>query len=257
MTRSVHSTRKSFKLLTVLCLALQLQGCTTLNRIANIGDHPPLSRVQDPRQDPDNKPITMPMPAPVQPERQVNSLWQPGARGFFKDQRAKRVGDLLTVIVNYTSSSTVEDKVDSQRTSSNKITVNNIAGREKDLKKVFGKDVDPTKLIDISSKPIHKADSNKIERKLTLNNLSVPCTITQQLPNGNFVIQGRQEVRVDAEVTEIFLTGIIRPEDISSANTISQNQVAELRLSYGGRGILSDKNLPPIGHQIIDALSPF
>ncbi len=252
--RMNHNVATVF-LITTSCLLLQ--GCTTLNRIANIGDHPPLSRPQDPRQDPNNVPVTMPMPAPVQPERQVNSLWQPGARGFFKDQRAKRVGDILTVVVNYSSSSTVEDKVDSQRTSSNKIKIDNLASREKDLKKVFGKDVDPKNLINLSSNPVHKADSNKIERKLELKNVSVPCTIIQQLPNGNFVIQGRQEVRVDAEVTEIFLTGIIRPEDISSANTIVQDQVAELRMNYGGRGILSDKNLPPIGHQIIDAVSPF
>jgi flagellar L-ring protein FlgH len=81
--------------------------------------------------------------------------------------------------------------------------------------------------------------------------------VTQVLPNGNLVVQGRQELRVNFEVRELQITGVIRQQDISSTNTVSYTKLAEARISYGGRGQLTDVQQPRYGQQLLDIIAPF
>ena len=77
------------------------------------------------------------------------------------------------------------------------------------------------------------------------------------LPNGNYVLSGKQEVRVNAELRELALQGVIRPQDIASDNTVRHDRLAEARIAYGGRGTLSDLQKPRLGSQLLDIFLPF
>ena len=247
-----HSPRVAL-LIGVSLASLHLTGCKTAEQLSRVGEQPVITHVQDPTKAPDYQPVTMPMPAPQVTPTRVNSLWQTGAKGFFKDQRACRVGDILTVIVN------MDDKADISNTTtrSRKTTENMNAGH------IFGLEAgltsagiaDPSKLVGLSNNPTHSGTGTvSRSEKITMK---VAATIIQSLPNGNLVIAGRQEVRVNYEVRDMIIQGVVRQEDISSANTIPYEKVAEARFSYGGRGQIDDMQQPPYGQQILNAISPF
>ena len=131
----------------------------------------------------------------------------------------------------------------------------NILGVESRFGEIFPEAIDPTSLVDLSSDSNHTGKGS-VDRNESIK-VKLPATVTQVLPNGNLVISGRQEVRVNFEVRELTVSGIVRPEDISATNTVSHEQIAEARVSYGGRGQLSDVQQPRYGQQIFDILFPF
>ena len=87
--------------------------------------------------------------------------------------------------------------------------------------------------------------------------MTFAAIVTQILPNGLLVVMGRQEIRVNSELRELMVTGIIRPSDIDSDNTITHDKIAEMRVAYGGRGTLSGLQQPRWGTQIWDIIFPF
>lgn len=188
-------------------------------------------------------------PAPRKP----NSLWQPGSRTFFRDQRARAVGDILRVKVEIKESAKLDNKTERKRDGSDKLGMPNLVGFEQELIK-DGR-ITPTSIYDVSSKT-KNTGNGKTERKEDIKTI-ISSMVTEILPNGNLVIQGSQEMRVNFDVREITVTGIVRPEDISAENTINLDQIAEARVSYGGRGQIFDLQQPRIGTQVIDILSPF
>jgi flagellar L-ring protein FlgH len=201
-------------------------------------------------------PTGLPMP-PVQEQRYAaNSLWRAGARTFFNDQRAARVGDLLTVKIQIDDSAQVSNSTDRSRTSSTSTGVTNFLGLEKAISRAL-----PTGAVDTSSLINGEGDtsmagSGAVNRQEKIE-LTMAAMVTQVMPNGNLAIAGRQEVRVNSELRELTVAGIIRPEDIASDNTIRNSQIAEARISYGGRGVISTVQKPAWGQRISDAISPF
>ena len=241
--------------LAIALLGLSLTGCNALTRLSQVGQEPPISAIENPAVLHGNQPVTMPMPAPVAVDRQANSLWRPGSRAFFKDQRASQVGDILTVIIEIEDEATISNTTQRARAAGEDAAASSLLGFESQLDKIFPSAVDPTSLIDLESNSSHQG-SGSVNRDEEIN-LRIAALVTQVLPNGNLVIAGRQEVRVNYEVRDLQIAGMIRTEDITSTNTIQYDQIAEARIAYGGRGQISDVQQARYGQQVYDIIWPF
>lgn len=232
-----------------------LSGCNLATKLSNVGDPPDMSQIQDPTLVSSYRPVSMPMPTPEPERHSVNSLWQTGSRAFFKDQRANRVGDVITVIVDLNTKSKIDSTHTYNRTSKNQSNVNNFFGYESKFKNIFPSAVNPASLIDMTSNP-NQTGTGKFERKDELD-LKIGATIVQILPNGNLVIQGRQEILIQKDLRIVEVKGIIRREDIASNNTIPYSKIAEARIAYGGRGDVSDSYSVPWGQQVLNKILPW
>jgi len=249
------SKRHAPRLLSLGVLALSLAGCGAADRLANVGKQPSLSAIENPTTQPGYKPVQMPMPEVMPVSYQPNSLWQSGATGFFKDPRAKRVGDLLTVRVQITDKAEIENSTKRSRSNSEQSGVDNLLGFETKLSKVLPNAVDPSNLIKAGSTASSEG-AGSVDRKETLTT-NVAAVVTQVLPNGALVIEGKQEIRVNFEVRELIVAGIVRTEDIDADNTIASEKIAQARIAYGGRGQITDVQQPRYGQQVMDVLLPF
>ncbi len=232
--------------------ALLLTGCSSLERLKFIGDAPPLSAIDNPTSQAGYKPVHMPMPMPQLATYNPNSLWRNGSRAFFKDQRAHQVGDILTVKVKITDKASLENETARSRKNSEDSGVTNFFGKQK--LPVLNSAL-PTKIFTAESTGSSEGKGS-VDRKEELST-NVAGVVTQVLPNGNLVIEGKQEIRVNFEVRELVVAGIVRPEDIESDNTIDSSKIAQARIAYGGRGHISDVQQPRYGQQVLDVLLPF
>ncbi len=217
---------------------------------------PQLSNVQSPAPLAGDNTQSLPMPAPVAYEQgAANSLWRPGRRSFFNDQRAAVVGDILTVNIEIADKAELSNSSNRQRTAETNAGVTNFFGLESIPGRIFPGDFDNQNLIGAEAESTQQGQGT-INREEKIE-LTVAAVITEVLPNGNLVIAGRQEVRINAELRELTVSGLIRPEDIAADNTIRHDQIAEARISYGGRGQLSAVQRPNWGQRLGDAISPW
>jgi len=238
-----------------LVLCLGLGACTTVDKLSRVGKAPDLTPITDPTTEKNYRPVSTPQPRKEQPTFAPNSLWRSDATTFFKDQRAAEAGDILTVMINITDRAQVNNSTARSRTSAEDANLTNFLGFEGRLGAVLPDGVDPSSLTNFGSTSSTQG-SGTIDRQEVVS-LTIAAMVVQELPNGNLVIQGRQEVRVNHEVRELLLTGIVRPQDIKSDNTIEHTQIAEARISYGGKGHLSDVQQARWGQQIYDILFPY
>jgi flagellar L-ring protein FlgH len=233
-----------------------LTGCNGFDRLANIGEKPILTPIENPLSTPGYKPVSLPMPPPQVAERMPNSLWRTGSRTFFRDLRATRVGDILTVVIDLNDSGVLSNSSTRTRTTSEQDVLTTLLGFEHDFKKfILPQTAGNTPTVNITGATSNQG-TGAINRSEAIN-LRFAALITQVLPNGNLVLDGHQEVRVNFEVRELRLIGVIRPEDIAADNTVSYDQIAEARVSYGGRGQIDDVQQPRYGSQLLDILLPF
>jgi len=185
----------------------------------------------------------------------ANSLWRSGARAFFHDQRASRVGDILTVMININDAAKTSNATNTSRSNANAAGVTNLMGFETTLARLLPKAFDPSKAIGTNT-TLTTAGTGGITRQEQIS-LTIAAVVTEVLPNGNLVIQGSQEVQTNAEVRDLTITGVVRPEDISSSNTIQHTQIAEARINYGGRGDVSAVQKTPGGTALLQRYMPF
>ncbi|SEI77442.1 flagellar L-ring protein precursor FlgH [Sphingomonas sp. OV641] len=253
--------------LLLLAAASTLSGCGAAGRLANVGRAPKftaaepmtapyLERSIGTRTAPDRG-IGASAPAMVAaaPPAQSASLFRTGAGAFFRDQRAARVGDILTIRVNIADKADIGNNTSRSRTGSENSGVAALLGVENLITKVLPGDNDPASLVKTNSTS-QNSGSGTSSRSETIN-MTLAAVVTDVLPNGNLMVRGRQEVRVNFEMRELIVSGVVRPEDIARDNSIRHSQIAEARISYGGRGQLTDAQQARWGQQIYDALFPF
>lgn len=236
----------------LLLASCALGGCSSIDRLSQIGEQPKLSAIDNPTTQPGYKPVQMPMPKPEVASYNPNSLWRNGSRAFFKDQRARQVGDLLTVTVNITDKANLSNETQRSRTSKEDSGITDFIGSQTVTQPLK---VLPGRLLttDSTSSADGKGSVNRQEALQT----NVAAVVTQVLPNGNLVVEGKQEIRVNYEIRELVVAGIVRPEDIQSDNTIDSSKIAQARIAYGGRGQITDVQQPRYGQQVMDVLLPF
>ncbi len=240
----------------VSLIAVSLSACNMINRLSEVGSAPALSTIENPAHIVSGgQQVSLPMPPPVEVERSPSSLWRPGSRAFLKDQRAAEVGDILTVIIEINDSAAISNRTNRSRVNAEDASATSFLGYEASLASILPTAVDATDLVDLDSTSSSEG-AGAVARDESIN-LRVAALVTQVLPNGNLVVAGRQEVRVNYEVRELQVAGLIRPEDITSTNQINYDQIAEARIAYGGRGQISDVQQPRYGQQVFDIIWPF
>ncbi len=232
---------------------IAVSGCGNLQRLSEIGRPPAMSKAADPTKDPAYRPMTMPMPGTQTVPNEANSLWRSGSRAFFKDQRAAQVGDIVTVVVSMTDSAQLNNVTSLTRTSGEQAGIPDFAGLTSRLG--LTSIIDPSKLISLSSAN-NNTGNGQIQRNEAVA-LRLAGIVTQVMPNGNLVVVARQEFVVNSELRELRVTGVIRPQDIASDNTVLHDRMAEARIQYGGRGEMTDLQTTRWGQQLMDILMPF
>ena len=242
------------KAATALALALlaSLAGCSQLKTATGTPDLSPIKypAALVPREQANIGDHADEAPRPAS----ANSLWRNGARTFFHDQRAGKVGDILTVNVTIADSAQLNNETTANRTSSTNGGFNNLFGLETVLKHALP-GLNAGSLVNTNS-TLAQDGKGTVNRNETVA-MTIAAVVTGVLPNGNLTIQGSQEVRVNNEVRQLTFAGIVRPEDITADNTINHTQIAEARVSYGGKGQMTQVQRTPTIQALAAQYSPF
>jgi flagellar L-ring protein precursor FlgH len=179
------------------------------------------------------------------------SLWSGGRGSLLGDRRAEQAGDILTVVIDIDESAEFRNSTSRSRSGSENMGVSSLFGLPARLPADVA--IDPG--VGFESNSQSDGEGN-IRRNEELE-LRVAATVVDVLPNGVLQIQGSQEVRVNNEIRELLVTGYVRPEDISRLNEITYDKIASARISYGGRGQITDVQQPRYGQQVVDKILPF
>jgi flagellar L-ring protein precursor FlgH len=240
------------KVVALMLAGLALAGC---ERMSELGRPPALAGIENPTADPSWRRVSMPMPAEEAPAVSANSLWRPGSRTFLRDQRAAQPGDLVTVLVSIQDQAQMQNSTQREREGTDTMGIPRLLGLETSITRLLPNTVDPSRLVQTSGAQ-NASGSGSIRRNESVA-LRVAATVVQVLPNGNLVVTGRQQVRVNSELRDLTVSGIIRPQDIASDNTVRHDRLAEARIAYGGRGTVSDVQRPRVGQELLDIVLPF
>jgi flagellar L-ring protein precursor FlgH len=239
-------------------LAVGLAGCA--DRLDHLGRPPTMTAPGAPIEA--VKPISearaqLAQRAPEAPPESyaVASLWRSGPQSLFGDRRARTVGDILTVVIDMNEEGSFENDTTRRRSGEEGLTINALLGLPNVADQILPADasLDPAIGTESSSR---STGSGATERKEEIT-LRVAATVTDVLPNGHFVIYGSQEVRLNFELRDLQVAGVVRPEDISRRNEITYDKIADARIAYGGRGQITDLQQPRIGQQVLDMVIPF
>jgi flagellar L-ring protein precursor FlgH len=236
----------------LLCLALAACGVQTIGQPPEMTS---IGRAEDgapPILTAERAALAVPAPQPAKFSYQQGSLWSSGPSGLLGDKRARSLGDILTIVIEIDDEAEMRNTTSRVREGAEEAEVGAFLGAANVLPPGAMK-LNPSVEMGSSSE-FKGTGSVKRNEKLTLR---VAATVVQVLPNGHLVIQGDQEVRVNYELRDLQVTGIVRPEDISRYNEIPYDRIAGARIAYGGRGQLSSAQQPRWGQQLVDRTLPY
>lgn len=183
------------------------------------------------------------------------SLWTGDRGSLLGDRRAVQRGDILTVVIEIDDSASISNSTDRSRSGSESVSIPNLFGLPQRIDESLPDGASLSSAVDLSSTSSFGGDGS-VRRNEQLE-LRIAATVVNVMPNGVLSIQGSQEVRVNFEMRELLVSGFVRPADISRQNEITYDKLASARISYGGRGQISDVQQPRYGQQIADVVLPF
>lgn len=237
---------------TVLSTLATLALAVACDRVEKIGQVPDLTPIAASAEMHAMTVTALPTDLPARRDADAASLWSGNQHSLLGDRRARKSGDILTVVIEIDDEAEFSNSTERGRSGSENMQVDSYLGV---LQGRPFQETGITPSVATSASSASAGDGSvRRNEKLTLR---VAATVIGQLPNGVLQIQGSQEVRVNYELRELLVTGYVRPEDISRQNEIAYDKIASARISYGGRGQISDMQQPRIGQQVTDILLPF
>ena len=235
----------------LLCVAL-LPAC---QRLENVGKAPDFTPVENGNEFFAMAATPLAREVPLNQPSDRASLWSGSRASLLGDRRAAERGDILTVVIEIDDEAKISNSTGRSRSGSDSMGLPALLGIPQRLNEQLPDGASLAEAYASNSKSSYQGDGSVARKeKLTLR---VAATIIERLPNGVARIQGSQEVRVNFEVRELIVTGFVRPEDISRQNEITYDKIAGARISYGGRGQITDVQQPRYGQQVADILLPF
>ena len=246
----------SLALALTLALTALTAGCA--DRLENIGRAPDFTAPGEAQQPappvtPQRVALATPPPKPAPPPYAVASLWRSGPESLFGDRRASTQGDILTVVIEIDDEAQIDNATERNRSNSEDLSVSALFGLPALIDNAFDVPLDPAAGLGSSSS---SSGDGSVQRSEQIT-LRIAATVVDVLPNGHLVVAGNQEVRVNYELRDLQVAGIVRPNDISRKNEITYDKMAEARIAYGGRGQITDVQQPRYGQQVLDVLLPF
>ena len=239
--------------------ALLLTGACA-DSLEHIGEPPPMTAPGAPRTavaplSQSRAALARKAPPPPPESYEAASLWRSGPASLFGDRRARTVGDIMTVVIEIDESAEMSNQSQRSRTGSEDLGISALLGLPNVLDTVLPKGATADPAVGLNTSSVSNG-SGGISREEQIT-LRLAATVTDMLPNGHLVIYGSQELRVNNELRDLQVAGIVRPEDITRRNEIGYDKIADARIAYGGRGLITEVQQPRYGQQVLDAVLPF
>jgi len=236
----------------LLSLLLAITACSRIDHIGKAPDFTPQTKSPE-----RVAMVASGLPAVERPERQSDfaSLWSGGQTSLLGDRRAMKRGDIMTVVISIEDSAEIKNTTARSRSSSESLAIPDLFGVPERVNQGITDGASLDSAVSLNGAGSSSGDGS-VRRSESLT-LRIAATVVDVLPNGILSIEGSQEVRVNFELRELLVSGYVRPEDISRQNEITYDKIASARISYGGRGQITDVQQPRIGQQVLDAILPF
>lgn len=243
------------KLMFPMIIGLGFLSLVSCERLDHLGKPPTFTPQDDSMERVAMAASPLPQEALVRHSYQKASLWSSGQNSLLGDRRAMKRGDILTVVIEIDESAEIENSTERSRSAGEEMAIPELLGIPQRLNERLpdGATLDDAVSLSSSSDSSGEGSISRSE-ELTLR---VAATIINALPNGVLEIQGVQEVRVNFELRALYVSGFVRPQDISRQNEITYDKIASARISYGGRGQITDVQQPRYGQQVMDMVLPF